>query len=54
MNTRLTRALASVTFMLAVLSGLAFVGTGFTHMIDDGGKIMREGVRMREDLEGAI
>ncbi|MCZ4121071.1 DUF2975 domain-containing protein [Streptomyces sp. H39-S7] len=36
MNTRLTRILASVTFALAVLCGLAFVGTGVTHMLDDG------------------
>lgn len=36
MNTRLTRALASVTFALAVLCGLAFIGTGVTHMLDDG------------------
>ncbi|MGW2815857.1 DUF2975 domain-containing protein [Streptomyces sp. NPDC001415] len=36
MNTRLTRTLASVTFALAVLCGLAFVGTGVTHMLDDG------------------
>lgn len=36
MNTRLTRALASVTFALAVLCGLAFFGTGVTHMLDDG------------------
>ncbi|MFI1970367.1 protein TPRXL [Streptomyces cinnamoneus] len=36
MNTRLTRTLASVTFVLAVLCGLAFVGTAVTHMLDDG------------------
>ncbi|SDP78671.1 Protein of unknown function [Streptomyces sp. cf386] len=36
MNTRLTRALASVTWALAVLCGLAFLGTGVTHMLDDG------------------
>ncbi|MCX4681154.1 DUF2975 domain-containing protein [Streptomyces sp. NBC_01433] len=36
MNTRLTRALASVTAVLAVLCGLAFVGTGVTRMLDDG------------------
>lgn len=36
MNTRLTRVLASVTFLLAVVCGVAFVGTGFTHMVDDG------------------
>ncbi|MCX4966832.1 DUF2975 domain-containing protein [Streptomyces sp. NBC_00654] len=43
MNTRLTRALASVTFMLAVLSGLTFVGTGFTHMLDDGAVCVQTG-----------
>ncbi|WP_369200261.1 DUF2975 domain-containing protein [Streptomyces sp. PU-14G] len=36
MNTRLTKTLASVTFALAVLCGLAFLGTGVTHMLDDG------------------
>ncbi|CAM5592188.1 hypothetical protein KAURM247S_01997 [Kitasatospora aureofaciens] len=36
MNSRLTRTLASVTFALAVLCGLAFVGTGVTHTLDDG------------------
>ncbi|WP_055698554.1 DUF2975 domain-containing protein [Streptomyces silaceus] len=36
MNTRLTRTLASVTFGLAVLCGLAFFGKGITHMLDDG------------------
>ncbi|MFD7284593.1 DUF2975 domain-containing protein [Streptomyces sp. NPDC059863] len=36
MNTRLTRTLASVTFVLAVLCGLAFVGKGVVRMADDG------------------
>ncbi|NBE56419.1 DUF2975 domain-containing protein [Streptomyces boluensis] len=36
MDSRLTKTLASVTFGMAVLSGLAFVGTGLTHMLDDG------------------
>ncbi|MEV4441624.1 DUF2975 domain-containing protein [Streptomyces sp. NPDC049577] len=36
MDTRLTRTLSSVTFALAVLCGLAFLGTGVTHMLDDG------------------
>ncbi|MEF3114225.1 DUF2975 domain-containing protein [Streptomyces chrestomyceticus] len=36
MDTRLTRALTSVTFALAVLCGLAFIGTGVTHLLDDG------------------
>ncbi|MFI1680522.1 DUF2975 domain-containing protein [Streptomyces sp. NPDC020607] len=36
MDTRLTRTLASVTFALAALCGLAFAGTAVTHMLDDG------------------
>ncbi|MGK4579308.1 DUF2975 domain-containing protein [Kitasatospora sp. HPMI-4] len=36
MNTRLTRILASVTFALAVLCGLAFIGKAGTHMLDSG------------------
>ncbi|MET8685144.1 DUF2975 domain-containing protein [Streptomyces sp. NPDC004732] len=36
MNTRLTRTLASVTFWLALLCGLAFAGKAVTHMLDDG------------------
>ncbi|MEU6992663.1 DUF2975 domain-containing protein [Streptomyces sp. NPDC046465] len=36
MNTRFTRILASVTFALAILSGLAFAGKAVTHMLDDG------------------
>ncbi|MFJ8917884.1 Protein of unknown function (DUF2975) [Streptomyces sp. LamerLS-316] len=36
MHTRITKVLASVTFVLAVLSGLAFLGTAVTHMLDDG------------------
>ncbi|MET8630798.1 DUF2975 domain-containing protein [Kitasatospora sp. NPDC004669] len=36
MNTRLTRILASVTFALAALCGLTFIGKGGTHMLDNG------------------
>ncbi|QIB44606.1 DUF2975 domain-containing protein [Streptomyces aureoverticillatus] len=36
MNTRLTRTLSSVTFAMAVLCGLVFLGTGLSHMLDDG------------------
>ncbi|WP_405700337.1 DUF2975 domain-containing protein [Streptomyces sp. NBC_01383] len=43
MNTRLTSALASVTFGLAILSGLAFLGTGVTHMLDDGAVCVETG-----------
>ncbi|MGA4841442.1 DUF2975 domain-containing protein [Streptomyces sp. G45] len=43
MDTRLTRALTSVTFTLAVLCGLAFVGTGIAHLLDDGSVCVRTG-----------
>ncbi|WP_406147106.1 DUF2975 domain-containing protein [Streptomyces sp. NBC_01012] len=36
MHTRITRILASATYVLAVLLGLAFVGTGVSHLLDDG------------------
>ncbi|MEU8955150.1 DUF2975 domain-containing protein [Streptomyces sp. NPDC048518] len=36
MDTRLTRTLASVTFALAVLCGLAGLGKAVTHLLDDG------------------
>ncbi|MFC8825060.1 DUF2975 domain-containing protein [Streptomyces sp. NPDC057137] len=41
MNTRLTRILASVTFALAAICGLAFIGKGLTHMLDDGAVCVR-------------
>ncbi|MEU8696552.1 DUF2975 domain-containing protein [Streptomyces sp. NPDC048680] len=43
MNTRLMSALATVTFGLAVLSGLAFLGTGVTRMLDDGAVCVETG-----------
>ncbi|MFE6397444.1 DUF2975 domain-containing protein [Streptomyces alboflavus] len=43
MNTRLTKTLASVTLLLAVLSGLAFIGTAITHMADDGAVCVETG-----------
>ncbi|MFD6337974.1 DUF2975 domain-containing protein [Streptomyces sp. NPDC060131] len=43
MNARLTRTLASVTFVLAVLSGLAFAGTAVTRMLDDGAVCVQTG-----------
>ncbi|MVO88588.1 DUF2975 domain-containing protein [Streptomyces sp. p1417] len=36
MNTRLTKVLASITFALAMVCGLAFVGKGVIRMLDDG------------------
>lgn len=43
MNTRLTRTLTSVTFGLAMLCGLAFIGTGVSHMLDDGAVCVQTG-----------
>lgn len=43
MNTRLTRTLTSVTFGLAVLCGFAFIGTGVSHMLDDGAVCVQSG-----------
>lgn len=43
MKTRLTKTLASVTLALAVLCGLAFIGKGFTHMLDDGAVCVKTG-----------
>lgn len=43
MNSRLTSVLASVTFGLAVLSGLAFLGKGASHMLDDGAVCVETG-----------
>ncbi|MET4923509.1 DUF2975 domain-containing protein [Streptomyces sp. PSRA5] len=54
MNTRLTRTLASVTFGLAVLCGLAFIGTGVTHMLDDGAVCVRTGFWANATLEGGL
>lgn len=43
MNTRLTKILASVTFALALLWGLIFIGTGVTHGVDDGAVCVQTG-----------
>lgn len=43
MNTRLTRTLASVTYGLAVLCGLAFAGKAASHMLDDGAVCVKTG-----------
>ncbi|MYT28386.1 MULTISPECIES: DUF2975 domain-containing protein [unclassified Streptomyces] len=43
MDTRLTRVLASVTFLLAVVSGVAFLGKGVTHMLDHGAVCVKTG-----------
>lgn len=51
MNTRLTRTLASVTLGLAVLCGLAFLGKGATHMLDDGAVCVQTGFWANASLE---
>lgn len=40
---RLTKTLASVTYALAVLCGLAFIGLGVTHLLDDGAVCVETG-----------
>ncbi|OKI99882.1 DUF2975 domain-containing protein [Kitasatospora sp. CB01950] len=52
MDTRLTRTLASATFVLAVLGGLAFVGTAVTHLLDDGAVCVRTGFWANASLDG--
>lgn len=54
MNTRLTRTLASVTLVLAILSGLAFLGKGVVRMADDGDICVRTGFWANATLEGGL
>lgn len=54
MNTRLTGILASVTFVLAMLWGLAFIGTGLTHLLDDGAVCVQTGFWASTSLEGGL
>ncbi|WP_433546232.1 DUF2975 domain-containing protein [Streptomyces sp. CA-294286] len=54
MNTRLTRALASVTFAMAVLFGLAFAGTAVTHLLDDGAVCAETGFWANATVEGGL
>ncbi|WP_369212642.1 DUF2975 domain-containing protein [Streptomyces flavofungini] len=51
MNTRLTKALASASFVLAMLSGIVFVGTAVTHMMDDGAVCTETGFWANATLE---
>ncbi|MCY0925881.1 DUF2975 domain-containing protein [Streptomyces sp. H27-H1] len=48
---RLTRTLASATLALAMLCGLAFIGTGATHMLDDGAVCVQTGFWANSSLE---
>ncbi|MFK0239118.1 DUF2975 domain-containing protein [Streptomyces vinaceus] len=53
-NTRLTRALASLTLALAVLCALAFVGTAVTHILDDGAVCAKTDFWHNATLEGGL
>ncbi|MFI0982595.1 DUF2975 domain-containing protein [Streptomyces sp. NPDC021093] len=54
MNTRLTRTLASVTFVLAGLCGLAFVGTAVSHLLNDGAVCVQTGFWANASLAGGL
>ncbi|MFJ9523135.1 DUF2975 domain-containing protein [Kitasatospora sp. NPDC101801] len=54
MNTRLTRALASVTFALAGLFGLVFIGTTVSHVLDDGAVCAQTGFWANAPLTGGL
>lgn len=54
LNTRFIKILASVTFGLAMLSGLAFIGTAFTQMTDDGAVCVQTGFWANAALEGGL
>lgn len=54
MNTRLTRTLASVTYGLTVLCGLAFVGKAASHMLDDGAVCAKTGFWANASVQGGL
>ncbi|MFI5760668.1 DUF2975 domain-containing protein [Streptomyces sp. NPDC051563] len=54
MNTRLIKILAAVTFGLAVLWGLIFVGTGIAHLFDDGAVCVKTGFWANASLEDSL
>ncbi|MEU9332459.1 DUF2975 domain-containing protein [Streptomyces sp. NPDC048290] len=54
MNTRLIKTLASVTFVLGVLSALAFAGIGITHLLDDGSVCAETDYWANAALEGPL
>lgn len=54
MNSRLIKILASLTLVLAVLWGLVFIGTGITHMLDDGAVCVKTGFWANAPLEGGL
>ncbi|MDI3403426.1 DUF2975 domain-containing protein [Streptomyces cavernicola] len=54
MTTRLTKVLASVSFGLAMLTGLTFAGTAVTHMSDDGSVCVETGFWANASLKDGL
>ncbi|MCX4777680.1 DUF2975 domain-containing protein [Streptomyces sp. NBC_01264] len=54
MNTRFTKILATLTFGLAMLWGLTFIGTAVSHLTDDGAVCVQTGFWANATLEGGL
>ncbi|MFJ7265988.1 DUF2975 domain-containing protein [Streptomyces sp. NPDC099050] len=54
MNTRFTKILATLTFGLAMLWGLSFIGTAVSHLTDDGAVCVQTGYWTNATLEGGL
>lgn len=54
MNSRLTKILASLTFAMAMLWGLIFIGTAVSHLGDDGAICVKTGFWANAALEGGL
>ncbi|MFE9560253.1 DUF2975 domain-containing protein [Streptomyces sp. NPDC006487] len=54
MNTRFTKILATLTFGLAILWGLTFIGTAVLHLTDDGAVCVQTGFWANATLEGGL
>ncbi|MCX5125121.1 DUF2975 domain-containing protein [Streptomyces sp. NBC_00193] len=54
MNTRFTKILASLTFALAILWGLTFIGTAVSHLADDGAVCVKTDFWANATLDGGL
>lgn len=54
MNTRFTKILATLTFGLAMLWALTFIGTAVSHLTDDGAVCVQTGFWANATLEGGL
>ncbi|MFF3210422.1 DUF2975 domain-containing protein [Streptomyces sp. NPDC002886] len=54
MNTRFTKILATLTFGLAMLWGLTFIGTTVSRLADDGAVCVQTGLWANATLEGGL